>query len=214
MFGIITLCTALFLACNKEEPKTLQTQNVQSVDSSKTAQSLVFTLDTAKSRVIWEGSEGLAQIKETHVGTFNLERGSLTAREGSLVGGTFVIDIRSLKNTDIKSARLRLQQETHLKSADFFDAEKFPTATFDVTNAAKHSSLDSVMITGNLTMKGVSKSISFPAKVSVDSTQIQASAKFYINRKDWGMNYRAEQSLGDELIRPEVGIELEIFTRR
>jgi polyisoprenoid-binding protein YceI len=211
---VFTLCTSFFLACNKEEPKMLQTQQAKAVDSSKTAQSLAFTLDTAKSRVIWEGSEGLAQIKGTHVGTFNLERGSLTAREGSLVGGTFAIDIRSLKNTDIKSARLRLQQETHLKSPDFFDAEKFPTATFDVTNAAKHSSPDSVIITGNLTMKGVSKSISFPAKVSVDSAQIQASAKFYINRKDWGMNYRTEQSLGDELIRPEVGIGLEILARR
>jgi polyisoprenoid-binding protein YceI len=73
---------------------------------------------------------------------------------------------------------------------------------------------DSVRVTGNLSMKGVSKSVSFPAKVGVAGDVLNAGAKFLINRKDWGIHFMSENSFGDEMIRHEVGIQLQIVAHK
>ena len=82
--------------------------------------------------------------------------------------------------------------EGHLKSGDFFDVETFPTATFSITSVADADTDEAnCMITGNLTMKGVTKSVTFPALVVAkeDGTLTAISDKFKINRTEWGIKY-------------------------
>ena len=117
-----------------------------------------------------------------------------------------------LKNFDLKNPKKNADLVGHLKGTDFFDAAQFPTATFELVSAEK-TATDSTRITGNLTLKGVTKSVTFPAKLDMTGDGVKANAKFYINRKDWGMNWHSENSFGDEMIRPEVGIELKIATK-
>jgi polyisoprenoid-binding protein YceI len=100
----------------------------------------------------------------------------------------------------------------HLKSGDFFDVEKFPKATFTSTEikpggagGATHT------ITGNLELHGVKKSISFPAKVTVDASAVKADAEFVINRKDFGLVYPGKP---DDLIKDEVLIKLHVTAPR
>jgi polyisoprenoid-binding protein YceI len=91
----------------------------------------------------------------------------------------------------------------HLKSADFFDVEKFPTATFKSTSIEKAA--DGHTITGDLTLHGVTKRISFPATVSATDEKVSANAEFSINRKDFGITY---PGMPDDLIRDLVVIKL------
>ncbi len=198
--------------CGGDEKKTVQADEAQAIDSSVTVAASEYPIDTAASLVNWEGTEGLARITTTHTGSFRIQSGSLSVKDSQLVAGKVVIDINSLKNADLTNPKKNADLVNHLKSGDFFDAGKFPTATFELVSANKLPS-DSVTVTGNLTLKGVTKSVTFPAKVFMEPTGISAHAKFYINRKDWGMNWHSEESLGDELIRPEVGIEFKIAAK-
>lgn len=96
----------------------------------------------------------------------------------------------------------------HLKTADFFDVAKYPTATFESTairpggeKGATHT------VTGNLTMHGQTKSISFPATIAVSPGEITVESSFAINRKDFGISYAGAP---DNLIRDDVALSLHV----
>lgn len=91
----------------------------------------------------------------------------------------------------------------HLKSPDFFDVEKFPTATFKSTEIKKEG--EGHVITGDLMLHGVTKRISFPATVTATDDKVGATAEFSINRKDFGITY---PGMPDDLIRDLVVIKL------
>ena len=93
----------------------------------------------------------------------------------------------------------------HLKSADFFGVETYSTAAFESTEIASEDA--GYRMTGNLTLHGVTKSISFPATISVDETQVRAQAEFAIKRFDFGIVYPGRK---DDLIRDDVVIKLDL----
>src|SRR5690606_4136447 len=102
--------------------------------------------------------------------------------------------------------------EGHLKSPDFFDVEKHPKATFESTavkaggaGGATHT------VTGNLTLHGVTRSISFPASIQVNGDTITVNAEFAINRKDFGIVY---PGMPDDLIKDDVLIQLKLGANR
>ena len=94
----------------------------------------------------------------------------------------------------------------HLKSPDFFDAEKFPTSAFTVTGIAPGQG-GTNDVTGNLALHGVTNSISFPAKIEVADAGVTVKAEFAINRKNFNINYPGK---ADDLIRDNVVIKLDL----
>ena len=93
----------------------------------------------------------------------------------------------------------------HLKSPDFFDVGKFPTATFRSTEIKKEDA--GYTISGDLTLHGVTKRVSFPATISATDSEVSASAEFSINRQDFGIAY---PGMPDDLIRDLVVIKLSL----
>jgi len=100
----------------------------------------------------------------------------------------------------------------HLRSPDFFDTARFPTATFDSTviraggpGGTTHT------ITGQLTLHGERRTIAFPATVAVGPTEVTARAEFSINRRDFGLVY---PGMSDDLIRDNVVIRLDVTAAR
>lgn len=94
----------------------------------------------------------------------------------------------------------------HLKNADFFDVEKFPESVFEVT-AAEKSADGKTKFTGNLTLHGVTKQISFPGDFAVQGNTATLKAEFFIKRIDFGIQYKGK---ADDLIREEVVIKLDL----
>jgi polyisoprenoid-binding protein YceI len=118
------------------------------------------------------------------------------------------IDISTVNTQDEK-------RDGHLKSADFFDAEKFPTMTFKSTHIEKKG--DGFAVTGDLTIHGVTKSVvlnvedvSDPAKDPWGNTRIGLSATAKINRKDFGLGWNAPLEAGGVLVGEEVAITLDV----
>jgi polyisoprenoid-binding protein YceI len=95
----------------------------------------------------------------------------------------------------------------HLKSPDFLDVERFPSATFESTSIAAGGSGGTHTITGNLTLHGQKKAISFPATIVVSGDHVSAKAEFGINRQDFGITSPGQP---DDLIKDEVLVRLNI----
>jgi polyisoprenoid-binding protein YceI len=107
------------------------------------------------------------------------------------------------------------QRDGHLKSADFFDAEKYPTLNFKSTNVVRKG--DAYEVTGDLTVHGVTKPVTFavdgpsaPGKDPWGNTRIGLSATTKINRKDFGLAWNAALETGGFLVGEEISITLEV----
>jgi polyisoprenoid-binding protein YceI len=157
-----------------------------------------YVIDSDASSIDWVGSK----VTGSHDGGFNQFEGTVEVANGTPEGTTVdvTIDTTSLwsDNEDLTG---------HLKSADFFDVENFPTATFTSSKVAPGDTAGQYQVTGNLTLHGVTKQITFPATIEVAEDQVRAQAEFFIKRFDFGIEYPGRQ---DDLIRDEVVIKLDI----
>ena len=114
---------------------------------------------------------------------------------------------------DVASMTTDTDQLTgHLKSPDFFDVAKFPKANFESTSIQVGGSSGAThTIVGNLTMHGITKSVTFPATIKLEPSAIDATSEFAINRKDWGLVY---PGMPDDLIKDEVLLKLSLHASR
>jgi polyisoprenoid-binding protein YceI len=108
------------------------------------------------------------------------------------------------------------QRDTHLKSADFFDVEKFPTLTFSSSRVIRRSD-GTVVVSGPLTIHGVTREVEFtvegptpPIKDPWGNTRIGVSASTKIDRTDFGLNFNAALETGGVLVGEEVALTLEL----
>jgi polyisoprenoid-binding protein YceI len=104
----------------------------------------------------------------------------------------------------------------HLQSADYFDVKRFPFATIEIAQVDSLTD-KTVQITGYLTIKTVSKLVSFPATVEVQNGVLNASAKLTIDRTKWGMNYRSGkfyEKFADQIVTDEIEFDIKIRAKK
>lgn len=141
----------------------------------------IFTVNTATSKVEFIGSKAGGY----HPGYFMLKSGSVMVDGGKLSGGSFVIDLSTLKITDDAGARL----EGHLKSPDFLDFGKGTDANYSISSV-KYIASNKAEIDGNLTLKGITAPVKFVANIrGVDAAKFFAEATFSLDRTVFGVNY-------------------------
>ena len=158
-----------------------------------------------------------AEFKVKHMmisnvkGSFSSLSGTLTehATDATLSSVEATIDIGTVSTGDA-------QRDTHLKSADFFDVEKYPTMTFKSTQV-KPNGDGGNDVTGDLTMHGVTRQQTFavegptpPTKDPWGNTRIGLSATAKINRKDYGLNWNAALEAGGVLVGETVSVTMEV----
>ena len=163
-------------------------------------------IDAETSTVDWVVTE----MRGTRIrtGTIAFRDGFLTRSGGEISGVTFVIDMHSMEITDMpvyeKIARKNLLD--HLKSRDFFHVDQFPVSRLVLTGVEKGAG-DSLKISGNLSIREVSKNIEFLAH----ENHLGFTSKFRFNRFDWNIAYQgswAEKTLIDRDI--ELNVQLRI----
>lgn len=152
-----------------------------------------------------------------HAGSINISKGELSILENEIIGGSFEIDMKSMKDLDMPAEDGGNDLVEHLKSDDFFSVDKFPVSTFRITKVEKikdalpdHYNVD---ITGVLTLKGVSNALTFPARIILDSSKVKANARFKFDRTKWGVHYNSGKifsDIGDGAISDAIGLEMEI----
>ena len=190
-------------------------QAAAAVEQAATAVMVSCTYTVEPSSVVeWVGKKPTGQ----HTGTIGLQSGSLTVDNGK-VTGDFTIDMNSITVTDITEADGKLDLEAHLKGtgkedgADhFFNVKTYPTGTFKLT------SFDGANVTGDLTLKGKTKTISFPATLTITDNEVTLESKpFEINRVDFGVNYASKSVFGDlkdKFINDEIELVVKVKAKK
>ncbi|MFZ5391143.1 MAG: YceI family protein [Patescibacteria group bacterium] len=145
------------------------------------------------SLINWAGSKTLI-IGYKDTGSLNLKNGQLTVQDGQINSGSFTFDMSSLKAASTGRGGGESSLEKHLKSADWFDVEKYPEAEFNLKSAVADSELNSTyQITGDLTIKNITKPISFSAVVTNNDGQLKLMADIKLDRTLWDIRYGSDK---------------------
>lgn len=145
---------------------------------------------------------GLASVK----GTFHTVRGEITLDEDDLTRSTGRAEVE-VASIDTRDER----RDTHLRSADFFDAESFPTATFE-SRAIRAVDESRYEVDGELTLRGVTRPVTLQAEVSEFITDPWGNRRFAvevdaeINRTDFGLNWNQVLEAGRLMVGEKVRI--------
>ncbi|MEY4308964.1 MAG: hypothetical protein RL422_1167 [Bacteroidota bacterium] len=165
----------------------------------------VVNVNKSASSIAWLAKK----VTGEHNGTVGISAGALNIDGNKLVGGNFTIDLKTIKDLDITDPGYNQKFIGHITSGDFFEVEKFPTATFVITKVAGNQ------VTGNLTVKGITKSINFPAEISVKGGKLTAKANITIDRTDFNIKYGSKkffESIGDKAIYDDFALTVSLVS--
>ena len=187
------------------------------VPQQATVRDGVYRVDAEKSVVEWTGRN----INNRHHGRIAISGGEVVLANGRPVSGRFVLDMNTITNLDLQDEGWRGMLLRHLKSEDFFDVERYPTATFELRGAAAITETTpgtpNVEIEGSLTIKDTARSIRFPAIIAAqEDGGLKAQAAFDLDRTLWSVSYgsgKLYERLGMHLVNDLISIELFIVAR-
>ncbi len=171
-----------------------------------------YVIDKKESVVTWKGSMAFADNGE-HKGYVYLSKGELMIEKGQLVSGAVEIDMNTIEYKDKQHPNSPIK---HLKSSDFFDVEKFPISTFLITRVTSVSG-ENIKVTGNLTIKGITQAVTFPAQIEVKDGIVNANGKVIIDRTKWDVRYKSGKfydNLADEAISDDIEFDMKIVAKK
>lgn len=203
VFSAFILATAV-VSCGKDKPLNSVNNEV-----TTTNEGTLFQVDTLNSKIEWKGFKVLKSDNTSHFGTIKFESGDVTVKDGKLESGKFVADMNSLTSVDLKDDAEQLNKlNGHLKSGDFFEVEKFPTASYEITKVSENANGDyNTLLDGNLTIKGITKPVQFNANVTLNNGEVSiATEPKDINREDFGVKF--QMPLANGVIKNEVNLQI------
>jgi len=168
-----------------------------------------YVIDKKESVVTWKGSS----LQGSHTGYVNTSKGELMIEKGQLVGGKVEVDMNTIADESHNSDNNLIE---HLKSPDFFDVKKFPVAAFAITKVASGTG-STIEVTGNLTIKGITHEVTFPAKIEVKGEIVSANGKVIIDRTKWDVRYQSGKfydNLADEAISDDIEFDMKIVAKK
>jgi polyisoprenoid-binding protein YceI len=223
----ISFAAVLLFSCtdapDSDKAKTMDAKTVETTGANES-----WKIDVAASSIEWVGTK----VTGYHTGNVPLKSGEVLLDNGNVTGGKFIMDLANLTVSGPKGSDKGSNDKLlgHLKSADFFDVEKNPDATFELTDVkpftgtvkdstdSRQDEISEYKVTdpthtvnGNLTIKGISKNIEFPARITVSGDNVEAKAKFNIDRKQWNIVYPGKP---DDLIRDEIHLGISIKAKK
>ena len=167
-----------------------------------------FQVDTKASTLVWKGKK----VTGEHTGNIQIASGTLTS-EGKVVSkGSFEIDLTSITVTDIQDKASNEKLVGHLKGDDFFGVTKFPKANFVLSSITAKSG-NEYLVSGKLTIKGITNDIQFPAVIVKDAKKITATAKIVVDRTKYDIHYKSKnffENLGDKAIEDNFELDLKL----
>jgi len=164
----------------------------------------------------WRGFK--TYVASEHIGTIGVQSGTFAMAGDQLVGGKITIDMNSIANVDIEDEGKRGYLEGHLKSQDFFFVESFPTAVFEVVEVREEAAdATPYVVVGNLTIRGITNSIEFPANVFVEEGSVRLEAPaFSIDRTKWDVKFHDSddatiaETLKEDLIDHSIELTINV----
>jgi polyisoprenoid-binding protein YceI len=172
-----------------------------------------LSANTNTTNVTWKASK----VTGSHNGTLKLKSGEVMMDGNNVRSAKIAIDMNTMTVDDIKDAGTNAKLLGHLKSDDFFSVDKFSTVNFELTKAVAKAdgNGNTHFITGNLTIKGITHEISFPAAVTYANGELRAKGTLKFDRTKWDIRYNSGSffsGLGDYMIYDDVEVGFDLVT--
>lgn len=217
---------ALFFASCNNTPDATEVKGTDAQQVENQSAASTYNVDVTESVIEWAASKPTGS---GHNGTISLKEGTLTLDENNMLnGGNFVIDISTVKVLDITDPEKNAALVGHLLGTrepevkdHFLNVQEYPTGKFEITAVRVADSADKVdmkdathVVSGNLTLKGVTKNITFPAVVNVTPEAVEARSEMNIDRTEWNINYSSDETIKDQFINKKVNLKLNIKAKK
>lgn len=227
---------ALAVAACDSGAKGTEAEVSEAQEVTEVAEASTLNIDTTSSQVIWNGRKPTGE----HHGTIAVQDGSIQLQDNEIVGGTIVMDLKQINVEDLQGED-KQKLTGHLQSADFFHVEQYPTAKFVITkvepfqgtvseeekpqDTGNNGNFDSYVVenpshkvTGNLTLRDTTLSITIPAKLEVNENQVTAKSRFVIDRSKWNVNFMDETDpvarAKDKFIYNKVNVGFDVVAKK
>ncbi|SHI66995.1 YceI family protein [Flavobacterium terrae] len=210
------LLSAFIFSCKKEK---VETNDIEQPNEITNATGTKFNVDTKESIINWTGFK----LTGKHNGTIHLKEGFISLKDSIINGGRFFIDMNTITVTDLKAGDGKEDLENHLKGTGenekkdhFFNVKKYPTSDFKITKVEKDG--DKYIVFGNLSIKGITKAVNFPATIKVSDDEISINSEpLRLNRTYWNVNYASKSifaDIGDKFISDEIEVQVYVKAKK
>jgi YceI-like protein len=213
-FSTLLFASLLLVSCKSKGAE----ESTATTGGESNPSGVAYKIDIPRTELKWNAFKPTG----THFGIIPVTGGTIYVDNGLITGGNVDFDLTKLEVKDLEG-EYKEKLETHLKGTvagkedDFFNVGKFPTANYKITSSTKleNDPLGTHMINGELTMKGITKPVSFKAVVDMASgTALKAVAEpFVIDRTNWDIKFQSKKffsDLQDDFINDEVKLELTV----
>ena len=172
-----------------------------------------YKVNTETSKINWKGSKPTG----SHYGTINLDNGNFIVKNDKIIGGEFTINMNSIVDLDMPADNeYNAKLVGHLKSADFFDVEKYPNGSFQIKETENKDG--KTLIKGELTLKDISHPVSFLADINIENGQLTLKSEtFKVDRSKWNIRYKSKSffdDLKDKFIEDDMEISIEVIASK
>ena len=201
-------------------PTIVSAQTVASAANTKTSKvaTTTYKVDPAQSNVAWDGKK----VTGAHNGTIKVANGTIQVDKNKVIGGTIEMDMNSIVDLDLKDQEYNQKLIGHLKSDDFFSVEKHPRATFKITDVTPIKGAKvgapNYMVGGNLTIKGITNPISFPAEITANDNSVAAKSEAVtLDRTKWDIRYGSKSffaNIGDKAIMDDFTVQFNVVANK
>ena len=183
------------------------------------AASVQYKLDTSVSKCVWTAKK----VTGSHTGNVSFKTGFFSVKDGGVTGGEIIADVNSLSNTDLTDKEYNKKIVDHLKSEDFFDVKKFPTAVFHISSVTEVMNIvagqPNANVKGTLTLHGVTKPIETKMFMTKKDDSVEFKGKLQFDRTDYGLKFHSGKffdvkELGDKMIYDTVDLDLDLIAKK
>ncbi len=182
-----------------DEPESELTEDPNPVEAGKK-----YAVDPKLSTIQWTASKVYGQ----HTGDIKIKQGNIWIEGKKITGGRVLLDMNSITVSDLEG-KDKEDLETHLKDSDFFETEEWPVGKLIITSVMeKKDSSFTHEVKAQLTLKGKTKPIRFPATLTFSETGVKIESLFEIDRTRWGITYRGSL---DNIIQKMVALKIEVL---
>ncbi len=208
------LIIGAFLSSCSTNGKKAETKDAKEVKIVKNNQTISFQTIKNGSYINWRATH-LGGVQERY-GKVYFKKAKILVNEGRISNASILIDMSTLTVESFPEGAEEIAKLTgHLKSPDFFNIEKYPYSKFELTGVQESNGDYNSLVTGNLTILDVTKSISFNANINISDNEVSIkSENFSVDRKNWGLTYNTEGTKGvpvDYLISDDISFTINLI---
>jgi polyisoprenoid-binding protein YceI len=221
MVGVVALLLGgvFFVVKFIDRTETIEEQGYNIANIAETTDKGEFVYDTEYkvdeevSKVRWTGYK----VGGSHFGTVGIKEGVVYEKDGVFAGGRFVMDMAQIVVDDIEDLEQNKKLTNHLKNEDFFNVEKYPETTFELTQVLQEYGTNMYSVVGIMTIKDVTKEVGILAHIIKEGDKYIVDSKFALDRSLFNVRYGSEtffDNLGNKLIDNTMDFSLSLVLEK